>query len=124
MDALQRVLGRLRRQSKSVAVTTSVETIAPVVLADVGDELRRWAHEAGVEPGPVDGVWWRRAGADDASPQGRPKGFVALQFHGGGYMLGSAKEVQSGFSRASFLCRDLFKRAQRRRALPQEFLAV
>ena len=43
MDALQRVLDRFRRQSKSVAVTTSVETIAPVVLADVGQHSNRGA---------------------------------------------------------------------------------
>ena len=83
-----------------MSVTTSEETIPPIPLNGVGSELERWAAEARVESRPVEGVWWRRAGTEDLSLQDQAKkGLIALQFHGGGYMLGSAKEVQSGFSR-------------------------
>ena len=98
MDALHRALDRLRLKKSPPAVVTSEETISPVALNQVGDELKRWAGEARVEPRPVDGVWWRRADAEDKSTKA---GFVGLQFHGGGYVLGNAKEVHSGFSRAS-----------------------
>ena len=71
---------------------------APSSILD--EELGRWADEADVWLESVDGVWWRYGDLEGALASAREgKGLVGLYFHGGGYTIGSAKDVRSGGSR-------------------------
>ncbi|KAI0778874.1 alpha/beta-hydrolase [Trametes elegans] len=108
MDKVSRFVSRLRRKQSrppqpSVnvsAAATIVETIPPAPAALISEEMRAWADRAGVDLGPVDGVWWYVGGTDTALAQAQQSGgLVGLHFHGGGYMLGSVKDVRSGFAR-------------------------
>ena len=109
MKTVRRLVDRIRGESPTRSssptnalpvVQTSEVTISPVSHDTLDEQLQGWANEAGVTPDEVDGVWWRYGDLDatlDLVRQG--KGLVGLQLHGGGYTLGSAKDVRSGSSR-------------------------
>ena len=111
MKAIRKLATRLRGGASSPADpigeadTTYVEgTISPVPVdaASVGDAMKRWAEEAEVDVEPVDAVWWYRhhGGLEGSLEEVREgKGWMGLYFHGGGYVIGSAKDVRSGGSR-------------------------
>ena len=111
MKAIRKLATRLRGGASSPAVpigeadTTYVEgMISPVPgdAASIGDAMKRWVEAAAVDVEPVDAVWWyRRPGGLEGSlgEVREGKGWVGLYFHGGGYVIGSAKDVRSGGSR-------------------------
>ncbi|KAH9897663.1 alpha/beta-hydrolase [Cubamyces lactineus] len=81
---------------------TQVDNIHAVPADFISDEMSTWASEAGVVLSSVDGVWWYLKGDDQGNELAQAQygeGYVGLQFHGGGYTLGSAKDVRSGFAR-------------------------
>ena len=103
---MRRLLDRIRRRdtrTPSVPATQTVEAVIPPISIDlVADELKEWARATEVDvERPIDGIWWHRGAVEEDLRQVRAGvGWVGLQFHGGGYMLGSAKDVLSGGSRA------------------------
>ena len=111
MKAIRKLATRLRGGASSSADpigeadTTYVEgMISPVPgdAASIGDAMQRWAEAAAVDVELVDAVWWyRRPGGLEGSLEEarRGEGWVGLYFHGGGYVIGSAKDVRSGGSR-------------------------
>ncbi|KAI0333982.1 alpha/beta-hydrolase [Cubamyces sp. BRFM 1775] len=117
MKPMVRLVDRLRRKTRvpepsqsplespnatGLEAVTQVESI-PAIPADfVSDEMSTWAREAGIVLDSVDGVWWHLGGddrGDELAQAQHSEGYVGLQFHGGGYTLGSAKDVRSGFAR-------------------------
>ncbi|KAI0658456.1 alpha/beta-hydrolase [Cubamyces menziesii] len=115
MKPMLRLVDRLRRKTKEPSpssltspnateseAVTQVENIPAVPVDFVSDEMRTWMREAGVALDSVDGVWWHLRGDDQGDELAQAQcgeGYVGLQFHGGGYTLGSAKDVRSGFAR-------------------------
>ncbi|PIL31275.1 hypothetical protein GSI_05973 [Ganoderma sinense ZZ0214-1] len=109
MKTLRRLVDRIRGEgldgpaslTNALPVVQTSEVTIPAAPNDVlNEELKAWADEPGVLLGPVDGVWWRYGDLDGTLNLAREgKGLVGLQFHGGGYAIGSAKDVLSGGSR-------------------------
>ena len=120
MKPMIRLVDRLRRRTKEPSpssltspnateseAVTQVENIPAVPVDFVSDEMRTWMREAGVALDSVDGVWWHLRGDDQGDELAQAQcgeGYVGLQFHGGGYTLGSAKDVRSGFARKCIMC--------------------
>lgn len=100
---LRKLQGRVTRTQPIPAAANTIEaTIPPISLDLIDDELKEWARTAEVDlDGPIDGVWWYRGDLDESLRKvRRGAGYVGLQFHGGGYVIGNAKDVLSGGSRA------------------------
>ncbi|CDO73401.1 hypothetical protein BN946_scf185013.g35 [Trametes cinnabarina] len=79
-----------------------METIPPLGPEFLTDSMKKWVQDAGVVLADVEGVWWRLSspsGEDSLAEVCQDSGFVGLYLHGGGYVLGSAKDVRSGFAR-------------------------
>ncbi|KAI1790953.1 alpha/beta-hydrolase [Ganoderma leucocontextum] len=109
MKTLRRLVDRIRGEglespaspTNALPVVQTSEVTIPAAPNDVlNHELKRWADEPGITLEPVDGVWWRYGDLDGTLTSAREgNGLVGLQFHGGGYAIGSAKDVLSGGSR-------------------------
>ncbi|KAM5539947.1 hypothetical protein V8D89_006450 [Ganoderma adspersum] len=109
MKTIRRLVDRIRGEgldgpaslTNALPVVQTSEVTMPAASNDVlNEELKGWADESGVMLEPVDGVWWRYGDLDGTLTSAREgKGLVGLQFHGGGYSIGSAKDVLSGGSR-------------------------
>ncbi|TBU62466.1 alpha/beta-hydrolase [Dichomitus squalens] len=109
MKAVRRFVDRIKGEAPErptspanalPVVQTSEVTIPPASSDILDEELKGWADEADVGLDSVDGVWWRYGDLDGALALAREgKGLVGLQLHGGGYLVGSAKDVMSGGSR-------------------------
>ncbi|OBZ79366.1 Steryl acetyl hydrolase 1 [Grifola frondosa] len=61
--------------------------------------LKAWVELAGVTPTHVQGVWWPKLDVDSPGALESCGRWIGLLFHGGGYLLGSARDERSGFSR-------------------------
>ena len=117
MKTLRRLVDRIRGEgldgpaslTNALPVVQTSEVTIPAASNDVlNEELKGWADESGVMLEPVDGVWWRYGDLDGTLTSAREgKGLVGLQFHGGGYSIGSAKDVLSGGSRKSSGCHEI-----------------
>lgn len=111
MKSLRRIIHRIRGEGleSSASLTNAlpvVQTSEVTILATpsetLNNELKGWADEPGVMLEPADGVWWRYGDLDGALALVRDgKGLAGLQFHGGRYAIGSAKDVLSGGPRQS-----------------------
>ena len=123
MKTLRRLVDRIRGEgldgpaslTNALPVVQTSEVTIPAASNDVlNEELKGWADESGVMLEPVDGVWWRYGDLDGTLTSAREgKGLVGLQFHGGGYSIGSAKDVLSGGSRKSSGCHEIAPRCSR-----------
>ncbi|RPD64579.1 alpha/beta-hydrolase [Lentinus tigrinus ALCF2SS1-7] len=122
MKAIRKLATRLRGGGASADVVCAAETryvegaISPVPPDSLSDAMKKWAEDAGTEGDvdvePVDGVWWYPGHAElERSLEGARQGggYVGLYFHGGGYVIGSARDVRSGGSRIprGFVERDI-----------------
>ncbi|KAI0354695.1 alpha/beta-hydrolase [Trametes cingulata] len=90
--------GAPRQEAEGMA--TTIVRIPAIPDELVSDEMKTWAKDAGIALNTVDEIWWHRRSLNDALAQPkRGEGWVGLQFHGGGYMLGTVKDPRSGFAR-------------------------
>ncbi|KAI0368944.1 alpha/beta-hydrolase [Pilatotrama ljubarskyi] len=107
---LSRFVDRLRRkrtveqlatvQQEATGVVMTIETIPPIPDELVSDEMKRWSTDAGIRLDATDGIWWHRRSLNETLAQAqRSECWVGLQFHGGGYRLGTVKDPRSGFAR-------------------------
>ncbi|KAI0706275.1 Alpha/Beta hydrolase protein [Cerioporus squamosus] len=116
MKAIWKLAARLRNKLPPADVvhaaeTTYVEGAIQLVPIDcVSEVIRQWAGEARVEVGPVDAMWWCHGELEASLEEVRQgQGYVGLYLHGGGYSIGSARDVQTGGSRIprGFIERDI-----------------
>ena len=108
MKAIRKLATHLRGRAPFVDVVCAADTtyvegaISPVPLDSVGDAVKRWAEGAEVDVEPVDVVWWYQGELEKSLERVRQgRGCLGLYFHGGGYVIGSAKDVRLGGSRTS-----------------------
>ncbi|KAI9066486.1 alpha/beta-hydrolase [Trametes sanguinea] len=107
MKSTQRLASWFRGKKKmptppAAEAVTSLETISPLPADLLTDDMKTWAQDAGVALSNVEGVWWRLTIPSEEGALAKvlqDGGLVGLYLHGGGYVLGSAKDVRSGFAR-------------------------
>lgn len=106
MDAVRRFVDQLKRKraGRDAAVPqviraaeTYVDTIPPAPINVISGDMKKWARRAKIALRSVEGIWWFSGDTLARAQQGG--GRVGLHFHGGGYVLGSVKDVRSGFAR-------------------------
>ncbi|KAI0706271.1 Alpha/Beta hydrolase protein, partial [Cerioporus squamosus] len=104
--AIRKLAARLRNKLPPADVVHAAETtyvegaIQPVPIDSVSEVMKQWAGEARVEVGPVDAMWWFPEELEASLEEvRRGQGWVGLYLHGGGYSIGSARDVRTGGSR-------------------------
>ncbi|KAL6301801.1 alpha/beta-hydrolase [Sparassis latifolia] len=88
-----------------------VQTIPPIPEEFIRGDVKSWAQQAGIVLQVINARWWMKAG-DGLEEVDKDNRWTALNFHGGGYMFGSAMNRKGGFSRipSGFVDRDIFAR--------------
>ncbi|TFK84943.1 alpha/beta-hydrolase [Polyporus arcularius HHB13444] len=106
MQTIRKLAARVQGKLAPPDVVRSAESsyiegaIPPIPTEFVGDVMKQWAGEARVRVESVDAVWWYHRELERSLEEvRRGKGRIGLYFHGGGYVIGSARDVRSGSSR-------------------------